>query len=92
MQPCHARGLKAKEAHRQIAAFEEQCRRSKVLPLTDEIIVQAAQLYAGLDRSSRLVVILGQYMALLRPMLWARWDRKARPERRLARPAGPPAG
>jgi tRNA(fMet)-specific endonuclease VapC len=44
------RGLKAKEAHRQIATFEEQCRRSKVLPLTDEIIVQAAQLYADLRK------------------------------------------
>lgn len=44
------RGLKAKDAHRQIAAFEEQCRRSKVLPLADEIVVQAAQLYADLRK------------------------------------------
>jgi len=42
------RGLRAKGAIRQIAAFEERCHKSNVLPLTDEVIVQAANIYADL--------------------------------------------
>ncbi|MGH8056106.1 MAG: type II toxin-antitoxin system VapC family toxin [Candidatus Entotheonellia bacterium] len=49
------RGLKATLATRQLAAFEERCRRSQVLPLTDEIIVQAADIYADLRRQGRLI-------------------------------------
>jgi len=49
------RGLKAKEATRQIAAFEERCRQSIVLPLTDEVIVQAADIYADLYRQGQLI-------------------------------------
>lgn len=49
------RGLKAKEATRQIATFEERCRQSIVLPLTDEVIVQAADIYADLYRQGQLI-------------------------------------
>lgn len=49
------RGLKAKEATRQIEAFEQRCRRSNVLPLTDEIIVRAADIYADLHRRGQLI-------------------------------------
>ena len=49
------RGLKAREATRQVALFERQCARSIVLPLTDQIIVQATDIYAGLYKHGELV-------------------------------------
>jgi tRNA(fMet)-specific endonuclease VapC len=49
------RGLKAREATRQVALFERQCARSVVLPLTDQIIVQATDIYAGLYKHGELV-------------------------------------
>lgn len=49
------RGLKAKGATRQIAIFEERCRKSLVLPLTDEIVVRAADIYAVLHRKGQLI-------------------------------------
>ncbi|MBI3972159.1 MAG: type II toxin-antitoxin system VapC family toxin [Chloroflexi bacterium] len=49
------RGLKAKRANRQVAAFEVRCRESNVLPLTDEIVVAAAEIYADLYRTGRLI-------------------------------------
>lgn len=49
------RGLKAKAATRQLAAFEERCQRSSVLPLTDEIIVRAADIYADLRQQGQLI-------------------------------------
>ena len=49
------RGLKAKEALQQIAFFEDRCRESKVLPLADTVVVQAAEIYADLHRSGRLI-------------------------------------
>ena len=49
------RGLKAKEAIRQIEAFEQRCRGSNVLPLTDEIVVRAADIYADLRRRGQLI-------------------------------------
>jgi len=39
------RGWKARRATRQIARFAQRCQRRQVLPLTDDIIVQAAELY-----------------------------------------------
>src|SRR5262249_42195921 len=44
------RGLKAKHAGQQLAQFEQRCAVSRVLPLTDEIIVRAADFYAVLRR------------------------------------------
>jgi hypothetical protein len=38
------RGLRAKQALRQIEIFDERCRASEVLPLTDEAIDRAAQI------------------------------------------------
>ena len=38
------RGLKAKVALQQIAVFEDRCRESRVLPLTDTVVVQAAEI------------------------------------------------
>jgi len=49
------RGLKAKEALQQITFFEERCRESRILPLTDTVVVQAAEIYADLYRSGRLI-------------------------------------
>ncbi|MDP9119832.1 MAG: hypothetical protein M3O15_00420 [Acidobacteriota bacterium] len=36
------RGLKAKDATVQVQAFEAQCRRSIVLPLSDSVVVRGA--------------------------------------------------
>lgn len=44
------RGLKARQAERQIARFEKQCAESDVVPLTDDVVVLAAELYGLLRR------------------------------------------
>ncbi|KYC36046.1 twitching motility protein PilT [Scytonema hofmannii PCC 7110] len=44
------RGLKAKTANKQLEAFEQFCTNNIILPLTDEIVVQAADIYAELRR------------------------------------------
>ncbi len=44
------RGLKAKAANKQLKAFEQFCANNTILPLTDEIIVQAADIYAELRK------------------------------------------
>jgi tRNA(fMet)-specific endonuclease VapC len=49
------RGLEARGATRQRSAFEAQCLVSEVLPLTDEIVVRAAQVYGILYREGRLI-------------------------------------
>jgi tRNA(fMet)-specific endonuclease VapC len=49
------RGLKARRATRQIARFEQRCQHSLVLPLTDDIIIQAADLYALLYQEGQLI-------------------------------------
>jgi tRNA(fMet)-specific endonuclease VapC len=49
------RGLTAKAATRQLAAFEERCQNSDVLPLSDDIIVRAAHIYADLHRQGHLI-------------------------------------
>lgn len=49
------RGLRAQGAIRQIAAFEERCHKSNVLALTDEVIVQAANIYADLHQQGQLI-------------------------------------
>jgi tRNA(fMet)-specific endonuclease VapC len=49
------RGLKAKQAVRQIASFEDRCRKSVVLPLSDEVIVLAAGIYGDMHRSGQLI-------------------------------------
>lgn len=49
------RGLEAKGATRQLAAFEDRCRKSTVLPLSDEIVVRAAEIYGDLYRRGQLI-------------------------------------
>lgn len=49
------RGLKAKQALQQIIVFEDRCRESRILPLTDAVIVRAAEIYAELYRSGQLI-------------------------------------
>jgi tRNA(fMet)-specific endonuclease VapC len=49
------RGLKAKQASQQLVRFEALCRASTVLPLTDRIIVRAADLYADLKQRGQLI-------------------------------------
>jgi tRNA(fMet)-specific endonuclease VapC len=49
------RDLKAKQAVKQIEAFEERCRKSVVLPLSDEVILLAAEIYGDLHRSGQLI-------------------------------------
>ena len=49
------RGLKAKGAIRQSAAFERRCRLSEVLPLTDPMVVRAAEIYVDLKQKGRLI-------------------------------------
>ena len=51
------RGLKAKNASKQIVAFERLCASSNVIALTDAIVVKAAEIYAELHRQGRLIGI-----------------------------------
>ena len=49
------RGLHAKNATAQLAAFELLCDVSRILPLTDAIVVQAATIYAALHQRGTLI-------------------------------------
>lgn len=49
------RGLHAKHATAQLAAFDQLCRVSTILPLTDPIVVRAAGIYAHLYRRGALI-------------------------------------
>ncbi len=49
------RGLKAKRATAQLAAFDDFCDRCDVLPLDDAMIVRAADVYADLKRRGELI-------------------------------------
>jgi tRNA(fMet)-specific endonuclease VapC len=49
------RGLKAKDALKQAARFEDFCARNRVLPLDDKVIIQAADIYADLYRRGELI-------------------------------------
>ncbi len=49
------RGLKAKQALMQQAAFERFCAANIILPLMDAIIVRAADIYADLRQSGALI-------------------------------------
>ena len=49
------RGLKAKGATQQLQHFETFCSENEVLPLTDAIVVRAADLYAELRRHGELI-------------------------------------
>jgi len=49
------RGLKAKRASTQLAAFASFCTNNEVLPITDQIIVRAADIYADLHIRGQLI-------------------------------------
>lgn len=49
------RGLHAKNAKSQLAAFETLCQSLEILPLTDDVVVRAAQLYGKLHQTGRLI-------------------------------------
>jgi len=49
------RGLKAKQATRQIVMFEDRCNRSYLYPVTNEIVVQASDIYAYLHQKGLLI-------------------------------------
>lgn len=49
------RGLKAKQAVRQVAIFEDRCNRSYLYPVTDEIVIQASDIYAHLHQKGLLI-------------------------------------
>lgn len=49
------RGLLAKQALRQLLAFEQLCSVSAVLPLTDDVAMQAAAIYADLRSRGELI-------------------------------------
>ena len=49
------RGLKAKRATAQLAAFDAFCGNNEVLPITDGVIVRAADIYADLHGRGQLI-------------------------------------
>jgi tRNA(fMet)-specific endonuclease VapC len=49
------RGLRAKQAAVQEAAFERFCNANVVLPITDAIVVRAAAIYGDLHRQGALI-------------------------------------
>jgi len=49
------RGLKAKDANQQIAVFEVFCNQNSILPLTEEAVVKAAEIYADLSHCGQLI-------------------------------------
>jgi len=49
------RGLKAKDAFRQIQAFDELCQNSIVLPLSEEVVVRATGIFAALRKQGAII-------------------------------------
>jgi len=49
------RGLKARRATKQQAAFDRFCAANAILPLSDAIVVQAAEIYVDLYRRGELI-------------------------------------
>ena len=49
------RGLKAKAATSQLAAFAAFCTKNEVLPIADDIVVVAADIYADLHSRGQLI-------------------------------------
>ena len=49
------RGLKAKNATQQLTAFERFCSINIVLPMTDEVIIKASDIYAFLKQNGSLI-------------------------------------
>src|SRR5688572_25078465 len=49
------KGLRARGASTKLRFFEQFCRQNEVLPLTEDIIVRAADVYADLHKRGALV-------------------------------------
>jgi tRNA(fMet)-specific endonuclease VapC len=49
------RGLQAKGAEKQLISFDNLCANSRILPLSDNVIVKAATIYADLHKRGRLI-------------------------------------
>lgn len=49
------RGLKAKNAAKQLVAFDRFCEANIILPLTDEVIIKASDIYAVLRQRGELI-------------------------------------
>jgi tRNA(fMet)-specific endonuclease VapC len=49
------RGLKAKGAHQQASRFEEFCAGNRVLSITDDVVLRAADIYADLYKRGELI-------------------------------------
>lgn len=49
------RGLKAKEASKQVAAFDRFCAQNIILPITNDIIVKATDIYADLHKRGEMI-------------------------------------
>jgi len=49
------RGLYVKASKKQLSSFDKMCANSRILPITEEIIEQAANLYADLYRKGDLI-------------------------------------
>ncbi|MFO1372146.1 MAG: type II toxin-antitoxin system VapC family toxin [Candidatus Competibacteraceae bacterium] len=49
------RGLKAKSAKKQLAAFDAFCQHSEILPVTEVIINHASDIYANLYQCGQLI-------------------------------------
>jgi tRNA(fMet)-specific endonuclease VapC len=49
------KGLKAKKAEKQIELFNRFCAINNILPITDDIVVKAADIYASLKEKGRII-------------------------------------
>ena len=49
------RGLKAKQAFKQIDRFQQRCTQSLILPIGDDVIERASDIYAELKRRGELI-------------------------------------
>ena len=49
------KGLKAKKADKQIKSFEIFCAANIVLPITDDVVTKAADIYASLKGQARII-------------------------------------
>jgi len=49
------RGLRAKKAVSQTSAFHAMCESLEVLPLTDSVVVRAAEIYGKLHQTGQLI-------------------------------------
>ena len=49
------RGLKAKGAQQQASRFEDFCAKNRVLPITDDVVLRATDIYADLYKRGELI-------------------------------------